>query len=48
MDLLRYYVTMGQIEKAKEIAKHMPNKGLVEKLKYEDTDKELREITGGR
>ena len=36
MDLLGYYVTMGQIEKVKEVAKHMPNKG--EKLKYEDAD----------
>ena len=47
MDLLEYYVTMGQIEKAKEVAKHMPDKGLVEKLKYEDADKVLRELTGG-
>ena len=38
-DLLGHYVTMGQIEKAKEVAKHMPNKGLAEKLKYEDADK---------
>ena len=47
MDLLGYYVTLGQIEKVKEVAKHMPNKGLVEKLKYEDADKVLRELTGG-
>ena len=26
----------------------MPDKGLVEKLKYEDADKVLRELTGGR
>ena len=48
MDLLGYYVTMGQIEKAKEVAKHMPEKGSVQKLKYEDADKVLRELTGGR
>ena len=48
MDLLGYYAAMGQIEKVKEVAKHMPNKGLVEKLKYEDTDKVLRELTGGQ
>ena len=48
MDLLGYYVTMGQIEKVKEVAKHIPDKGLVEKLKYEDADKVLRELTGGR
>ena len=47
MDLLGYYVTMGQIKKAKEVAKHMPNKGLFEKLKYEDADKVLIELTGG-
>ena len=39
---------MGQIKKAKEVAKHMPDKGLVEKLKYEDADKVVRELTGGR
>ena len=38
MDLLGYYVTMGQIKKAKEVAKHMPDKELVEKLNYEDAD----------
>ena len=49
MDLLGYYVAMGQINKAKEeVAKHMPDKGLEEKLKYEDADKVLREITGGQ
>ena len=47
MDLLGYYVTMGQINKVKEVAKHMPDKGLVEKLKYEDPDKVLGELTGG-
>ena len=47
MDLLGYYVAMGQIEKVKEVAKHMPDKGLVEKLKYEDADKVLRKFTGG-
>ena len=35
-------------KKAKEVAKHMPDKGLVEKLKYEDADKVMRELTGGR
>ena len=34
--------------KAKEVAKHMPDKGLVEKLKYKDADKVVRELTGGR
>ena len=47
MDLLGYYVAMGQIEKMKEVAKHMPDKGLVEKLKHEDADKMLRGLTGG-
>ena len=47
MDLLGYYVTMGQIEKVKEVAKHMSNKGLVEKLKYEEADKVLKKLTGG-
>ena len=47
MDLLGNYVTMGQIKKVKEIAKHVPDKGLVEKLKYEDADEVLRELTGG-
>ena len=47
MDLLGYYVAIGQIKKAKEVAKHMLNKGLVEKLKYEDADKVLRELIGG-
>ena len=47
MDLPGYYVTMGQIEKAKEVAKYMPDKGSVEKLKYEDAYKVLRELTGG-
>ena len=48
MDLLGYYVAVGQIEKVKEVTKHMSNKGLVEKLKYEDADKVLRELTGGQ
>ena len=48
MDLLGYYVAMGQIEKVKEVAKHVPDKRSVEKLKYEDADKVLRELTRGQ
>ena len=38
----------GSNQESEEAAKYMPNKGLVEKLKYEDADKKLRELTGGR
>ena len=48
MDLLEYYVATGQIKKVKEVAKHKPDKGLVEKFKYENVDKVLRRLTGGQ
>ena len=48
IDLIRYYIATGQLEKGKELAELLSHKRLLEQIKYGNLDGIVRDITGGR